>query len=67
MGVKVTLVEPGLVDTPMARANPFAKHLFDAFDPLRPEDVAEAIAFVLSQPPGVLVRELALQPLGQEI
>ena len=67
MGVKVTLVEPGLVDTPMARANPFAKPLFDAFDPLRPEDIAEAIAFVLSQPPGVLVRELALQPLGQEI
>jgi NADP-dependent 3-hydroxy acid dehydrogenase YdfG len=67
MGVKVTLIEPGLVDTPMARANPFAKPLFDAFDPLRPEDVAEAIAFVLSQPPGVLVRELAMQPLGQEI
>jgi len=66
-GVKVTLVEPGLVDTPMARANPFAKALFDAFEPLRPEDVAEAIAFVLSQPPRVLVRELAMQPLGQEI
>jgi NADP-dependent 3-hydroxy acid dehydrogenase YdfG len=67
MGVKVTLVEPGLVDTPMARANPFAKPMFDAFDPLRPEDIAEAIAFVLSQPPHVLVRELAVQPLGQEI
>jgi NADP-dependent 3-hydroxy acid dehydrogenase YdfG len=66
-GVKVTLVEPGLVDTPMARANPFAKPLFDAIDPLRPEDVAEAIVFVLSQPPRVLVRELAMQPLGQEI
>lgn len=66
-GVKVTLVEPGLVDTPMARANPFAQPLFDAFDPLRPEDVADAIAFVLSQPPRVLVRELALQPVGQEI
>ena len=66
-GVKVTLIEPGLVDTPMARANPFAKPLFDAFEPLRPEDVAEAIAFVLSQPPRVLVRELAMQPLGQEI
>jgi len=66
-GVKVTLVEPGLVDTPMARANPFAQPLFDVFDALRPEDIAEAIAFVLSQPPRVLVRELAIQPLGQEI
>ncbi len=66
-GVKVTLIEPGLVDTPMARANAFAKPLFDAFEPLRPEDIAEAIAFVLSQPPRVLVRELALQPIGQEI
>jgi NADP-dependent 3-hydroxy acid dehydrogenase YdfG len=66
-GVKVTLVEPGLVDTPMARANPFARPLFDAFPALRPEDIAEAIAFILSQPPAVLVRELAIQPLGQEI
>ncbi len=66
-GVKVTLVEPGLVDTPMARANPFATPLFEAFTALRPEDIAEAIAFILSQPPGVLVRELAIQPLGQEI
>lgn len=66
-GVKVTLVEPGLVDTPMARANPFAKSLFDAFDALQPEDIAEAIAYVLSQPPHVLVRELAIQPLGQDL
>ncbi|MHB8587242.1 MAG: SDR family oxidoreductase [Candidatus Dormibacteraceae bacterium] len=66
-GVKVTLVEPGLVDTPMARANPFAKPLFDAFDALQPEDIAEAIAYVLSQPPNVLVRELAIQPLGQNL
>jgi NADP-dependent 3-hydroxy acid dehydrogenase YdfG len=66
-GVKLTLIEPGLVDTPMARANAFAKPLFDAFEPLRPEDIAEAIAFVLSQPPRVLIRELALQPVGQEI
>lgn len=66
-GVKVTLVEPGLVDTPMARANPFATPLFEAFTALRPEDIAEAIAFVLSQPPSVLVRELAIQPQGQEI
>lgn len=66
-GVKVTLVEPGLVDTPMARANPFAKPLFDAFNALRPEDIAEAIAYVLSQPPNVLVRELAIQPLGQDL
>ena len=67
LGVKVTLIEPGLVDTPMARANPFAKPLFDAFDPLRPEDVADAVEFVLSRPQNVLVRELAMQPLGQEI
>jgi len=41
LGVMVTLVEPELVDTPMARATPFAKPLFDAFDSLRPEDIAE--------------------------
>lgn len=66
-GVRVTLVEPGLVDTPLARANAYAAPLFASIQPLAPEDVADAIAYALSCPPHVLVRELALQPMHQEL
>lgn len=64
-GVKVTIVEPGLVDTPLTRDNPKVRPLLDAFTPLRPEDVAAAIVYAYSQPPHVNVNELALRPLGQ--
>ena len=66
-GVRVTLIEPGLVDTPMSRSNPHAQRLFEQVVPLSPDDVARAIAYVLDQPANVLIRELALQPVGQGI
>jgi NADP-dependent 3-hydroxy acid dehydrogenase YdfG len=66
-GVRVTLIEPGLVDTPMSRSNPHAQRLLEQISPLSPDDVARAVVFVLEQPANVLVRELALQPVGQEI
>jgi NADP-dependent 3-hydroxy acid dehydrogenase YdfG len=66
-GVRVTLIEPGLVDTPMSRSNPHAQRLFEQVVPLSPDDVARAIIYVLEQPANVLVRELALQPVAQEI
>lgn len=64
-GVKVTIIEPGLVDTPLTRDNPNVRPLLDAFTPLRAADVAAAIAYAYSQPPHVNVDELALRPLGQ--
>ena len=64
-GVKVTIVEPGLVDTPLTRDNPKVRPLLDAFTPLQAEDVAAAIAYAFSQPPHVNVNELALRPLSQ--
>jgi NADP-dependent 3-hydroxy acid dehydrogenase YdfG len=66
-GVRVTLIEPGLVDTPLARANPFAQEWFAAFPSLQPEDVARAIAYALLQPPHVSVGEIVLRPLTQEV
>jgi NADP-dependent 3-hydroxy acid dehydrogenase YdfG len=66
-GIRVTLVEPGLVDTPLARANPFAQTWFDAFEPLQPADVARAIAYALLQPPHMAVNEIVLRPLAQEV
>jgi NADP-dependent 3-hydroxy acid dehydrogenase YdfG len=53
-GVRVTLVEPGMVDTPF----------FDDEKPdaLRAEDVARAVVYALDQPPGVDLHELVILP-----
>lgn len=53
-GVRVTLIEPGMVNTPF----------FDApqSDALQPEDIARSVIYALSQPPGVDVHELTILP-----
>lgn len=62
---RVTVVAPGLVDT----------HFFDAgspapdqlgVEPLRPEDVADAVLWSLTRPPSVCVNEIVMRPQGQE-
>lgn len=58
-GVRVTLVQPGLVES--GRRAPGRQH-----DPaLRAEDVASVVMFALSQPAHVDVGELVVRPLGQ--
>lgn len=60
MGVRVTLVEPGIVDTP------FWEGLQKPAAPeLRSEDVARAVLFALNQPPHVDVSEIIIRPTGQ--
>ena len=57
-GVRVTLIEPGMVDTPF----------FDNGAPdwaLKPDDVAQTIMFAVSQPPHVDVNEILIRPVGQ--
>ncbi|MCC7413177.1 MAG: SDR family oxidoreductase [Gammaproteobacteria bacterium] len=53
-GIRVTLIEPGMTDTPF----------FDTPKPegLRPQDVARCVVFALQQPPGVDVHELTVLP-----
>jgi NADP-dependent 3-hydroxy acid dehydrogenase YdfG len=60
-GVGVTLVNPGMIDTPFwqgADVPPFA---------LSPEPVAEAIRFALDQPAGVDLNTLTVRPMGQPV
>jgi NADP-dependent 3-hydroxy acid dehydrogenase YdfG len=64
-GVKVTLIEPGLVDTPLTRLNPRVRPLLDAFTPLNADDVANAVVYAYTQPPHVTVNELAVRPTRQ--
>lgn len=66
-GVRVTLIEPGLVDTPLARSNPFAQTWLETIAPLRDEDVAHAVAYALTQPKHLAVNELVLRSVGQEV
>jgi NADP-dependent 3-hydroxy acid dehydrogenase YdfG len=57
-GVRVTVIEPGMVDTPFFD-NPVSNGL-------APVDVARAIMFAVSQPPHVDVNEILVRPTAQE-
>ncbi|MFC8898047.1 SDR family oxidoreductase [Streptomyces cinereoruber] len=60
-GVGVTLVNPGMTDTPF-----WAGDSAPSFA-LPPEPVAEAICFALDQPSGVDLNTLTIRPIGQPI
>lgn len=69
-GVGVSLLVPGLVDTPIyQKVEGFERteaHLRQALPRwLSAEDVAEAAAWMLSRPPGVVISELVILPTGQ--
>jgi NADP-dependent 3-hydroxy acid dehydrogenase YdfG len=55
--IKVTVIEPGMVDTPFFDERPN--------DALRDEDIARAVMFALSQPPHVDVNEILVRPIHQ--
>ena len=59
-GIRVTLIEPGMVDTPFFDNSPGEWALRD-------EDIARAVAFALEQPPGVDVNEILIRPTSQPI
>jgi 3-oxoacyl-[acyl-carrier protein] reductase len=57
-GIKVSVILPGFVDTPMI---PPVKHL-DRSKMIQPEDVAEAVVFVLKSPPTCCPVEMTVRP-----
>jgi NADP-dependent 3-hydroxy acid dehydrogenase YdfG len=57
-GVRVTLVEPGMVDTPFFSQRPES-------GALEADDVARAVLFAVSQPPHVDVNEILIRPSAQ--
>ena len=56
-GVRVTAIEPGMVDTPFFDDRPS--------NALEPDDIARAIMFAVSQPPHVDVNEILIRPTSQ--
>jgi len=56
--IRVTLIEPGMTDTPFFDNRPGDWALDDA-------DIARAVMFALEQPPGVDVNEILIRPTAQ--
>jgi NADP-dependent 3-hydroxy acid dehydrogenase YdfG len=64
-GIRVSLIEPGIVETPLIHVYPDALDLGPSVVPLEPMDVARAVRFVLEQPANVNVAEIVLRPTAQ--
>ena len=58
-GVRVTLIEPGMVDTPFFDKRPAGA--------LQDTDIARAVLYALSQPPHVDINEILVRPVGQPL
>ena len=56
-GVRVTLIEPGMVDTPFFDNQPTGA--------LADDDIARAVMYAVSQPPHVDVNEMLVRPTAQ--
>jgi NADP-dependent 3-hydroxy acid dehydrogenase YdfG len=66
-GIRVTVIEPGLVETPLIHVHEAADSIVPGVTPMRPDDVARAVRFALEQPPDVNVFEIVLRPTGQTL
>jgi 3-hydroxy acid dehydrogenase / malonic semialdehyde reductase len=69
-GIKVTSVNPGAVETEFSLVRfkgdaAKAKKVYEGFQPLHPEDVANTIWFVINQPPHVNISDVTVLPLAQ--
>jgi NADP-dependent 3-hydroxy acid dehydrogenase YdfG len=64
-GVRVSVIEPGLVETPLIHVYPGALDMVPDVTPLAPDDVARAVRFVLEQPANVNIAEVVLRPTSQ--
>jgi serine 3-dehydrogenase len=59
-GIRVTLVEPGVVDTP------FWDNLQKpGTSELQPDDIARAVLYAVNEPPHVDINEILIRPTGQ--
>jgi len=70
--IRVTVIEPGMVETDLAShiTNPTAREAalqrMHAITPLQSEDIANAIAYAVTQPVHVNVNEILIRPTEQD-
>jgi NADP-dependent 3-hydroxy acid dehydrogenase YdfG len=69
-GIKVTQICPGAVETEFSlvrfKGNQNrADQVYQGFDPLIAENIAEAVGFAVSQPPHVDIQDLLIMPTAQ--
>lgn len=69
-GIRVGAVNPGMVETEFSEVRfkgdkEKAKKVYAGFQPLKPEDVAEIIYFVISRPPHVNIADLVVMATAQ--
>jgi len=69
-GIKVTQIAPGAVETEFSNVrfhgdDERAKTVYQGYDPLRPEDVAEVVYYATSLPKHVNINDLVLMPTAQ--
>ena len=57
--IRVTLIEPGMVDTPFFDERPDPERALEA------DDIARAVIYALSQPEHVDVNEILIRPSAQ--
>jgi NADP-dependent 3-hydroxy acid dehydrogenase YdfG len=63
-GIRVIVLEPGLVDTPFIDW-PAVRQLLPDVEPLQPDDCARVIRFALEQPMRSALNEIVIRPAGQ--
>jgi NADP-dependent 3-hydroxy acid dehydrogenase YdfG len=68
--VRMSVVEPGLVDTELpVHSRPAIKEqlakLIGGIERLKPQDVAEIVAFIITRPARVLLDEVMITPTAQ--
>ncbi|MGB5459859.1 MAG: NAD(P)-dependent oxidoreductase, partial [Eudoraea sp.] len=69
-GIRVGAVNPGLVETEFSKVRfkgdvERADNVYQGFQPLKPEDIADIIYFVISRPPHVNIADLVVMPTAQ--
>jgi NADP-dependent 3-hydroxy acid dehydrogenase YdfG len=69
-GVKVTTVDPGLVETEFSLVRfhgdaEAAKKPYEGMTPLSPDDVAETVVWVADRPPHVQIADVVILPAAQ--
>lgn len=69
-GIRVTQVCPGLVETEFSKVRfhgdtARAEQVYEGFEALRPEDIADLVAFAVSRPAHVNINDLVVMPTAQ--